>query len=151
MGCIRIPKPRCENCSYYHLMPEQQLRYCAMGKELRIFSYKDPKIYVPIWCPRRKFPAEFRAYSYKSIVLGKSDLFHIDRRLALKVEGAMICSIQEFCTRIYQLGVNSLDLGVYDGDVLEFEDGFGPYYFSIYNNNIKRLFDFDGIALHGSR
>ncbi len=42
-------------------------RYCTGGKRTRQFQRRDPKVYVPSWCPLRKSPATLRIYCYKSI------------------------------------------------------------------------------------
>ena len=41
--------------------------YCTAGKKPRVFKKKECKVYPPDWCPKKKWPCEFRIYTFKNI------------------------------------------------------------------------------------
>jgi len=75
----RLMLPTCSGCPAHLLfdecLPQKQygilmkpgVWYCLGGKKPIRFAPKDPKVYPPKWCPKRKCPCEVRVYSIKSI------------------------------------------------------------------------------------
>lgn len=70
--------PTCLGCSA-HLLFDERLpkkqngvlmkpgdRYCLGAKKPIRFGRKDPKMYPPKWCPKRKSPCEVRVYCFRS-------------------------------------------------------------------------------------
>ena len=71
--------PTCLSCNA-HLLFDERLpkkqngvlmkpgdRYCLGSKKPIRFGRKDPKIYPPKWCPKRKSSCEVRVYGFKSV------------------------------------------------------------------------------------
>ena len=67
--------------------------YCTAGKKPRVFKKKECKVYPPDWCPKKKWPCEFRIYTFKNIRSRcMHNMFHEDEvpsefRYAVRQEG----------------------------------------------------------------
>ena len=76
-------------------------RYCLGKKKAVHFTAKDPKRYVPAWCPKRKSPCEVRVYGFKSV---RDWYFHnrLCRDLGMDIlpEATRYCVEQETSTEL---------------------------------------------------
>ena len=154
----RIPKPRCIDCefrlAYYDdsikytegIMPEYGKHYCSFGKRFREFRKKDPKIYPPSWCPKRKMPSEFCIYDFKD-----SEAWLLNRmvknssappsyRCAVRRSGTTSLSPGEFYREALTSDVSALlEVEVKSGEVVEIDDGLIPYCFYIKHHSVEVL------------
>lgn len=73
-----VTSPTCLGCSCHMIFSERYPiklngilmkpgeRYCLGKKKAVRFTARDPKMYPPAWCPKRKSPCEVRVYGFKS-------------------------------------------------------------------------------------
>lgn len=73
-----VTSPTCLGCSCHVIFSEcypiklngilmkPGERYCLGKKKAVRFTARDPKMYPPAWCPKRKSPCEVRVYGFKS-------------------------------------------------------------------------------------
>lgn len=147
-----VRKPTCLGCPhnlyYKDRVPTKQLgvmmhageRFCTYEKRARKFKGRDPKMYVPSWCPRRKNPCEVRIYTLKSISdqllhyhlsqdLGGSFSPHA-HRYALRAQTHTQLTPKEFWERCCtESSEDLLDTSVHNYEVVEIDDGLAPTYF----------------------
>ena len=128
-------------------------RYCTSGKRIREFKPRDPKVYIPSWCPRKKEPAELRIYCYKDdkaqflqFLLGEEGIsngpFEFD--YAVRYEGHTELSAAAFQEMIDgQIPSEILGIKVHGKEVIEIDDGIVPYYFYLVEPFIVRSIFFD--------
>ena len=145
-------KPVCGGCPhnlhYSDPIPQRAMgvmmhlgeRFCIGGKRARRFKRSDPKIHVPNWCPRRKYPCELRVYMFKST---SSWWLHMslekDLGRVLPPEGhnyALVESLstelspREFWKRLESESyLDLLDVTLEPYGVLEIDDGLKPAFF----------------------
>ena len=134
-------------------------RYCTGGKRTRQFQRRDPKVYVPSWCPLRNSPAILRIYCYKS---SKRALL----RLLLKLDGV------DYTPRAYDYAMRYegsttltarnlegwkgdetleqlLGIAVYLDEIVEIDDGLTPYFF--YSRFVRDAFTLCCIPFDGEQ
>lgn len=165
MPTIPIYKPRCDNCPYYGRHTESVprkvqgaflkvgSRYCTGGKRIKVFKPRDPKVYVPAWCPRRKSPAELRVYCFKdnnawflNYLLNRDDAPYspCGHEYAVRYESHTEVTARDFYELIQQKTIAEiLGILVKTGEIIEIDDGLRPYYFYVseYGTNILTHFD----------
>lgn len=153
---VKVQRPRCDGCeniSYYSEQLPKTLygttlsfgqRYCTFGKKVHKFHGNDPKAIVPDWCPKRKLPVELRIYSFNDIKsrftyeMFASDERHfitpLAYRYAVRYSGFSRLDAYEFLKRHKTASISKLyGLTLYDGEILEIDDGLMPYFFLRYN------------------
>lgn len=150
--CDVLRRPTCSGCPhdlyYSGAIPQRAMgvtmhpgeRFCTGGKRARRFKRSDPKIHVPNWCPRRKYPCELRVYTFKST---SSWWLHMslekDLGRVLPPEGhnyALVESLStelspwEFWKRLESKSyLDLLDVTLEPYSVLEIDDGLKPAFF----------------------
>ena len=162
----KVHKPRCSDCPflmrYSDSVPQKVkgvflkygYRYCTGGKRIREFKPRDPKVYIPSWCPRKKAPAELRIYCYKDdkaqflqFLLGSDGIFHgpFEFDYAVRYEGHTELSASLFQEMTDgQSPSEILGIKVHGKEVIEIDDGIVPYYFYLGESFIVRSISFDG-------
>ncbi|WP_299967514.1 hypothetical protein [uncultured Oscillibacter sp.] len=139
------------------VMMRMDERYCLGGKRARLFKKRDPSIYTPSWCPKRKIPCELRIYTFKS-----SDdwWLHISlehsigqflppdgHRHALASEAVTGLSPREFWRRLDQEAYyDFLEITLKPHDVVEIDDGLNPAFFCYADGGFRMLYGFDAAA-----
>ena len=144
--------PTCLGCSA-HLLFDERLpkkqngvlmkpgdRYCLGSKKPIRFGRKDPKIYPPKWCPKRKSSCEVRVYGFKSVQNWYlHDRLCRDLGRAISPNASDYC-LEEECTtdltpkqfwdsleeRLYS---DLLPVRVYNHWIIEIDDGLRPVCF----------------------
>lgn len=116
-------------------------RYCSSGKRVRVFKSSDPKVYVPSWCPRRKFPTELRVYCYKDNntwylrqLLKESGVHSTPSgyEYAVRYEDSVALTAHDFYEQIQCRPIaDILGFQVSIDEVIEIDDGLVPYYFHV--------------------
>lgn len=151
MAKIKISKPRCTDCPYFiqhtssipkkcrGILLKNGCRYCTGGKKVRRFMAKDPKIYVPYWCPIQKVPPVLRIYCHKDsetsfleyILKADGIIFTPSGyRYALRQECPSPVSAREFVQRLEEEPIDKiLNQAIYTDEVLEFDNGLLPQFF----------------------
>lgn len=153
-----ISRPRCIGCEfrYTHLDAKPQMlggtllqfgnTYCKVKKKVRMFRPRDPKIYVPSWCPRLKVPAEFRVYAYKDV-----NTWFLNRDLdpkyppsghqcAVRVSGVVELSAEAFWEQLEENPPSKLlGVTVHNGGIIEIDDGVKPYFFHVKSMGVAHL------------
>lgn len=147
-------KPACYECQhdfqYTDVIPMRRQgvmmhmneRFCLGAKKARLFKKRDPQIYVPDWCPRRKSPCEWRVYGFKS---SREELLHFslcqsvsetlfptEHRYALIREGRTELSPRDFwerCETTPDPTEGILETPMESYQVLEIDDGLEPAFF----------------------
>lgn len=134
-------------------------RYCTGGKRTRQFQRRDPKVYVPSWCPLRKLPATLRIYCYKS---NNRALL----RLLLKLDGVNYTPIAYDYAMRYEgsTTLTARNLEDWKGDetleqflgiavnleeIVEIDDGLSPYFF--YARYVRNVFSLCCIPFDGEK
>lgn len=129
-------------------------RYCTGGKRTRQFQGRDPKVYVPSWCPLKKSPATLRIYCYKS-----SQTAFL--RLLLKQDGVDYtpgaydyAMRYEGSTTLTALNLEDwegsetlerfLGTPVHSEEIVEIDDGLTPYFFYVRDTFALCCIPFDG-------
>lgn len=165
MPTMPIYKPRCDTCPYYgrHTEPVPRKvqgaflkvgsRYCTGGKRIKVFKPRDPKVYVPSWCPRRKSPAELRVYCFKNsnswflhYLLERDGVHSLPSGCdyAVRYEDHTEVTAHDFYELIQQKTITEiLGVQVRTGEIIEIDDGLKAYYFYAgeYGTNILTHFD----------
>lgn len=128
-------------------------QYCRGGKKLRMFRPRDPKVYPPAWCPRRKDPAEYRVYSYMNAMVwyhrrlfkeAGSPFTPSGYEYALRAEGSTGMAPAAFQKAVKgQPPSELLGIPIYMGDVIEIDDGLRPYFFFAMDKKVEVLCRFD--------
>lgn len=152
---IKVHKPRCAGRECFQqfsgLVPKKikgvflkpRCRYCTGGKRTRQFKERDPKVYVPSWCPLLKTPAIMRIYCYKS---RQTEFFRylMERdnvpytpgyyEYAMRYEGPTQLTAWELddweCTGDLSRFIGS---PIHAKEIVEIDDGLAPYYFYVKN------------------
>lgn len=171
-----VRKARCAECpkylEYREKEPRRQhgttmrpgCRYCLAGKRARLFKGKDPKIYVPKWCPRRVNPLVLRVYGqiedaphYHEVYTGGRRMTWPDAKgYALRFQGHTYNTGRFFFSIIQNREkehyVNAAEIAeelsapVSRGDVVEFDDGIKPmFYWLDYQRLRQIMFDRDQV------
>lgn len=152
MAKAKIRQPQCVHCEhrFTHMGNYLQRRngvmmhpgetFCLGAKKARRFRPRDPKIYVPSWCPIKKSPHELRIYGFKS----QNDRFMHDmlchslnqklspeaRRYAVECELTTELSAAEFWKRCdLEPWDELLPAAVHLHQVVEIDDGIQPVCF----------------------
>jgi len=123
------------------------------GKRPREMKKRDPKVYPPSWCPKRKEPAELRLYAYKDAniwyyrELMKRQGLEITPRgseYALKREGHISMTAAEFQREVKGRFLSDI-LGFLPmtGEVIEINDGLKPWFFLVKERGVALLTHFD--------
>lgn len=161
----KIYRFRCSECSDYLLCMETTpqpvkgltlrfgYRYCMGGKRPREMKKRDPKVYPPSWCPKRKVPAELRLYAYKDTntwyyrELMKRQGLEITpsgSEYALKHEGYINMTAAKFQREAKGRPLSDiLDFLPMTGEVIEIDDGLKPCFFLVKKRGVTLLFRFD--------
>ena len=131
-------------------------RFCLGGKKARRFKRSDPKISVPVWCPKRKVPCDLRVYGFKSF---RDEWMHFElcrsfgkvcppeeRRYAMLYEGRTELSPRDFWERCETMpdpveGLLEGSVGLYQ--ILEIDDGLEPVFFCMTEQGFKLLHSFN--------
>lgn len=154
-----MKKARCAECPELLLYGEPEphrrqgtvmrpgCRYCLAGKRARLFKKKDPKIYVPKWCPKRISPPILRIYRLRSgglplrpVHVGRKKMMWPDAAgYALRVQGRAIYTGRDFYIIIHNREkehwvdapeiAEELNVPVGRNDVIEFDDGIKPMFY----------------------
>ena len=154
-----MKKARCDECPHHLEYREKEAkrkhgttmrpgcRYCLAGKRARLFKKKDPKVYVPKWCPKRISPPILRVYSQRDGVLHYRRVYVKDRKMtwpdaegyALRFEGKAPYIGRFFYTIIHNREkdhfvdadeiAEELSAPVAWKDVIEFDDGVKPMFY----------------------
>lgn len=153
-----VKKPRCASCpyrfTYTEVLPRREgginlqpgREYCKGGKRYRQFKKSDPKTYPPTWCPKQKFPCEFRIYTFKD---SDASFFHSlinkdgvpdDYACAVRTSGTVELSPSTFFSMLEEKAASEL-LGVQvnRGEIVEIDDGLHPCCFYINWGEAKYL------------
>lgn len=145
-------RPVCTSCQY-HCQNTDRLpmmkngvtihigeHFCMGGKRPRKFGKRDPKMYVPSWCPRMKAPKELRIYGFKST---RDWFFHQERckrmgdksmpsgyQYAVEKELTTELSAQDFWKGLStQTAEALLGTKIERYQVIEIDDGIKPVFF----------------------
>ena len=147
-----IQEPTCFGCPYdlryNEVLPTKKKgvvmhfgeRFCTAGKRARRFKRSDPKVKVPDWCPKRKYPREMRIYGFKHTMswLINEDLSNYMRRdpspegrhYALEFELTTPLSPREFLDRSQtESDARLVGVAVHRHHVVEIDDGVKPVFF----------------------
>ena len=145
-----FPVPGCGQCPYYQTMGNaaNETRYCAgfKRKKPRWFRKSDPMHKAPKWCPRRIAPPACRIYGFKDERSAYMDSLRREEYRAGRLETVSPSSFRyKFRTEI-QLQMTAkqffdasqeeplreiLPEEVYDGEIIEIDDGLRPHYFYV--------------------
>ena len=167
-----MKKARCAECPQFFKFREKEpkrqhgttmrpgCRYCLAGKRARLFQKKDPKIYVPKWCPKQISPPILRVYGQRDGVLhylpaiGRSNKPALPSAegYALRFEGRAVNTGRDFYIIMHNREKDHYvdapeiteELGAPVGryDVIEFDDGVKPmYYWCDYRRLRQIVFD----------
>ena len=162
----KVCKPRCTGRECYHnyngLVPQKikgiflkpGCRYCTGGKRTRQFKGRDPKTYVPSWCPLQKSLPILRIYHYKNIqtallrlLLDRDNVEHnpSEYQYAMRYEGVSKLTARELESwessgTLEQL----LGTSVTAEEIIEIDDGLTPYFFYVQNAYTVWCIPFDG-------
>lgn len=166
---LELRKSTCGGCAshlhYMESMPVRQNgvtmhfgeRFCLAGKRARKFGRRDPKIYVPDWCPKRKRPSEVRIYCFKDTDgwmmherlchdLGQ-DIIPDARRYAVEYELHTDLTPREFAKRCrWESDAELLGAAVHRHHVVEIDDGIRPAFFYKTEKGYELLALFDAAA-----
>lgn len=162
----KVHKPHCYDCPflmrYNDSVPKKVkgaflkygYRYCTCGKRIREFKPRDPKVYIPSWCPRKKSPAELRIYCYKNdnvwflqFLLGAEGISQgpLESDYAVRYEGHTELSASAFHEMTDERSPSDvLGIKVHDKEVIEINDGIVPYYFYLAKPIVVLSISFDG-------
>lgn len=154
----KLTKFRCSTCQYRktHLESVSQYihgvllnigqSYCTAGKKYRIFKKSDPKIYPPAWCPKRKWPCEYRIYAFKDVRSRcLHNLFSENRppdeyRCAIRQAGVIELSPADFFSMLEErTATQLLGVNVNPGEIVEMDDGLKSYCFYLELSGAKYL------------
>lgn len=154
-----MKKARCAECPKYLEFREKEprrqhgktmrpgCRYCLAWKRARLFKKKDPKIYVPKWCPRRISPPILRVYGqrdgalhYHRVYTGRKEMLWPDAQgYALRFQGRATHTGRDFQIIIQNREkhhfvdtpeiAEELSAPVRRYDVIEFDDGVKPMFY----------------------
>ena len=123
------------------------------GKRAREMKKRDPKVYPPSWCPKRKDPIELRLYAYKDTNVWycrykmKQQGLKITPRgheYALKHEGHINMTAAVFQREAKrQLLSSILDFLPMTDEVIEIDDGLKPWFFLVKKQGVALLTHFD--------
>lgn len=168
-----MKKARCAECPCYLEYREKEprsqhgttmrpgCRYCLAGKRARLFKKKDPKIYVPKWCPKRIYPPVLRIYEqweslpfyYPPSCRSRKDWLPIASGYRLRYEGQAPNTGPNFYTIIHNrekdhmiwLDEISEELGVSFTlwEIIEFDDGVKPMFYWLMDRFRQTVFDRD--------
>lgn len=169
-----MKKARCAECPKYLKYREKETkrqhgttmrpgcRYCLAGKRARLFKKKDPKVYVPKWCPRRISPPILRVYGqidgalhYHDVYVGGHQMTWPDAGgYALRFQGRALYAGRDFYTIIHNrekdhpVGAaeiaEELSTPVSRHDVVEFDDGIKPMFYWLDFQRLRQIvFDRD--------
>ncbi len=166
MNDVKIYKPRCRDCEFHlcysESVPkkvkgaflEKGYRYCTAGKQTRQFGKRDPKMYVPSWCPIKKTPAELRVYCYKDensewmrLLLHAQGIQEHPSgyQYAVCYTGHTALSASEFLELTQQKLLHEiLGFHVHIGEIIEIDDGIKPYYFQLIELTVIKTIRFIG-------
>lgn len=110
--------------------------YCTAGKKPRVFKKKECKVYPPDWCPKKKWPCEFRIYTFKNIRSRcMHSMFHegevpSEFRCAVRQEGVVELSPMAFFSGPEDsTAAQLLGVAVNSGEIVEMDDGLKHYCF----------------------
>ena len=162
----KIYKPRCSDCEFHvrysEAIPKKVkgaflkygCRYCTGGKRIREFKPRDPKVYLPSWCPRKKTPAELRIYCFKDantrflqLLLEADGALSIPfaNRYAVRDSGHTALSPSSFQEMAEQQSPSEiLGMKLHSKEVIEIDDGITPYYFYLVESFAVQCISFDG-------
>lgn len=129
-------------------------RYCTGGKRPRQFKGRDPKTYVPSWCPLQKSPPILRIYHYKNsqtallrLLFDRDNIEHnpSEYQYAMRYEGVSKLTAWELESwessgTLEQL----LGTPVTAEEIIEIDDGLTPYFFYVQNAYTVWCIPFDG-------
>lgn len=163
-----IRKPRCDICPHnkHHNEPVPRKvqgaflrvgsRYCTGGKKIKVFKPRDPKVYVPSWCPRRKTPAELRIYCFKNTnawflnhLLNRDGVHPIPSGYdyAVRHESRTEVAAKYFYELLQEKTITEiLGVRVRTNEIIEIDDGLKPYYFHVGEYGVEVLSYFNGEA-----
>ena len=154
----KLTKFRCSTCQYRKTDLESVSQYihgvllnigqsyCTAGKKYRIFKKSDPKIYPPAWCPKRKWPCEYRIYAFKDVRSRcLHNLFSENRppdeyRCAVRQAGVIELSPADFFSMLEErTATQLLGVNVNPGEIVEMDDGLKSYCFYLELSGAKYL------------
>ncbi len=128
-------------------------QYCRGGEKIHMFRPRDPKVYPPSWCPKRKSTAEYRVYAYKNAAVRYyRELFKGIGSLtsprgyeyALRAEGNVNMVPAAFLKALKgQSPSEILGISVHTDDVIEIDDGLRPYFFFVTDKKVEVICRFD--------
>lgn len=125
--------------------------YCTAGKKPRVFKKKECKVYPPDWCPKKKWPCEFRIYTFKNIRSRcMHNMFHEDEvpsefRCAVRQEGVVELSPMAFFSGLEDsTAAQLLGVAVNSGEIVEMDDGLKHYCFYLELGGARYLPYWDG-------
>ena len=120
--------------------------YCACSKKYRVFKKKDPKTYPPSWCPKRKWPCDFRVYTFKdSASWYTHQLFHRDDApsayaCAVRISGTVELRPTDFLSELEEKTASKLlGVKVKSGEIVEIDDGLKACCFYIGTDDVQYL------------
>jgi len=118
-----------------------------------MFKLRDPKVYPPAWCPKRKIPVEYRIYTFMNSTvryyreLFKKTGFSVSPsgyEYALRAEGSTVMTPAAFKKTLKGHSPSEvLGIPVYTDDVIEIDDGLRPYFFFATDKKVEVLYCFD--------
>lgn len=104
--------------------------YCTARKRYRVLKKKEAKSYPPDWCPKKKWPCEYRIYAFKDVMSRcMHNMFDEDRvpsayRYAVRLEGRVEATPATFLSKLATtLAAHLLGTNVNDGEIVEIDDG----------------------------
>lgn len=167
-----MKKARCAECPEYLHYREKEpkrwhgrtmrpgCRYCLAWKRARLFKKKDPKVYLPKWCPKRITPPILRVYGQQNGLLHLHSVYMKGKELrwpdangyALRFQGRAIQTGRDFYIIIHNREkehhvdtaeiAEELGVPVSKWDVIEFDDGVKPmFYWHDYPRLRQIMFD----------
>lgn len=158
MSGQRVTLFRCSNCQNQltYLEPVSRREhgvnlqfghsYCTAGKKYRLLKKKAAKSYPPDWCPKKKWPCEYRVYAFKDIrarcMHGMFSETPIPSayRCAVRVEGKVELSPVAFLAKLEDTPASQLlGVEVNMGEIVEIDDGLKSCCFYLGNDNAQYL------------
>lgn len=142
-----FPVPGCSTCPHYEVVGGIT-RYCSGFKRCKPKRFKssDPKFKAPRWCPRRLSPPICRIYGFRDDCseymeslcwmdydMGRSKIISPSAtHYKLRTEFSLGKTAKQFFESTQEEPLcNILPEAVYNGEIIEIDDGLQPYYFYI--------------------
>lgn len=120
--------------------------YCTAKTRYHLLKKKESKSYPPDWCPKKKWPSEYRVYTFKDTrarcmhnLLSESPIPSA-YRCAVRAEGKVELSPAEFLSKSEGMHASQLlGIEVKLGEIVEIDDGLKSCCFFLGNGKTQYL------------